>query len=222
MGASWGDEAHRVWTALPAATPAGLALARFLADWPAAREPSLPHEPPAPPEPPAARAPPAPRGPPLPVLRWLPRIAGDADGFGADFVKHLCAEADSLDWRQTYTIEEAGEPFLQNYGWAELSRPATAAGVAQISCGVLVLGTNTFYPRHRHEAEEIYLPLAGNADWQQGDGVWRRRSPGTLIHHSSEEPHAMRTGDEPLLAMYLWRSQDLDQRARLDRMRSAG
>jgi quercetin dioxygenase-like cupin family protein len=212
MGASWGDEAHRVWATLPAATPAGRALARFLADWPV-DDRSAAHVQPLSPEP---------AGPPLPVLRWLPWIAGEADGFGADFVKHLCAEAASLDWRQTYTVNETEEPFLQNYGWAELSRPAPAAGVAQISCGVLVLGTNTFYPRHRHEAEEIYLPLAGNAEWQQGDGAWRRRSPGTLIHHSSEEPHAMRTGDEPLLAMYLWRSRNLDQRARLDRMRSAG
>jgi quercetin dioxygenase-like cupin family protein len=202
MGTSWGNEAHRVWTALPASTPAGQALARFLGDWPAPRTQVVANESPA---------------PPLPVLRWLPRIAVEAGGIGADFVTTLCAEAGSLAWRRTYTIDEAGEPFMQNYGWAELSRSAPAPGVAQISCGVLVLGPNTFYPRHRHEAEEIYLPLAGHAEWQQGDGAWRRRSPGTLIHHSSEEPHAMRTGDEPLLAMYLWRSRDLGQCARLDR-----
>ena len=94
--------------------------------------------------------------------------------------------------------------------------PGSGIGAAQISCGVLVLGPNTFYPPHRHEAEEIYLPLAGTAEWLKGDGVWRHRRPGTLIHHSSEETHAMRTGEQPLLAMYLWRSADLGQNARLD------
>ncbi len=60
------------------------------------------------------------------------------------------------------------------------------------------------------------MPLSGTAAWLQGDAVWRDRTPGTLIHHLSEEPHAMRTREEPLLAMYLWRSENLRQKARLD------
>lgn len=216
MDPSLRDEARRVWTTLPQATPAAPALARFLADWPAA--PSQPSR-----EGIGARAAPQARGgsqalagqPPA-VLRWLPQLTVDADRFGADFIDAFGAAAGSLDWRQTYTVAEVGEEFLRNYAWAELSRPGAGIGAAQISCGVLVLGPNTFYPPHRHEAEEIYLPLAGTAEWLKGDGVWRRRRPGTLIHHSSEETHAMRTGEQPLLAMYLWRSADLGQSARLD------
>ena len=82
---------------------------------------------------------------------------------------------------------------------------------------VSVAGPPTLLSSHRHEAEEIYVPLSGTADWQQGDAVWREYAPGTLVHHLSEEPHAMRTGKEPLLALYLWRSANLSQRARLDR-----
>ena len=85
-----------------------------------------------------------------------------------------------------------------------------------IACGFLILGPATHYPRHRHEAEEIYLPLSGTAAWQQGDAIWREQPPGTLIHHVSNEPHAMRTGAGPLLALYLWRSANLTQKARLD------
>jgi hypothetical protein len=215
MGPSLRDQAHRVWTTLPKATPAAPALARFLADWPAApsqpfREGIRTH---------AASQ--ARAGQPLAVLRWLPQLVVEAGGLGADFIETFGAVAGSLDWRQTYTVAEVGEEFLRNYAWAELSRPCAGIGAAQISCGVLVLGPNTFYPPHRHEAEEIYLPLAGTAEWLKGDGVWRRRRPGTLIHHSSEETHAMRTGEQPLLAMYLWRSADLSQSARLD-PRSAG
>jgi hypothetical protein len=79
-----------------------------------------------------------------------------------------------------------------------------------------MLGPATHYPRHRHEAEEWYLPLSGTAAWQQGDADWRDRPPGTLIHHAGNEPHAMRTGAGPLLALYLWRSANLAQKARLD------
>jgi hypothetical protein len=218
MDPSLRDGARRLWTTLqptaPAnAAPESAALANFLADWPA-----------APDEPVESREP---AGQPLPVLRWLPRIAADAGCFGADFVKLLCRSAASLRWRQSYTLAQVGgrvgagvsARFFENYGWAELVGPGVITGAVQISCGVLVLGPDTFYPPHRHEAEEIYLPLAGTAEWRQGEDAasWRRRSPGILIHHSSEEPHAMRTGDEPLLAMYMWRSTDLRQSARLDR-----
>jgi len=210
MGPSLRDQAHRVWTTLPIATPAAQALARLLADWPAA-SPPLYRE-----GIPTHAASQARAAEPLAVLRWLPLLAVDPGRFGADFIATLGASAGSLDWRQTYTVAEVGEEFLRNYAWAELSRAGAGIGAAQISCGVLVLGPNTFYPPHRHEAEEIYLPLAGTAEWLKGDGVWRRRQPGTLIHHSSEETHAMRTGEQPLLGMYLWRSADLSQSARLD------
>jgi hypothetical protein len=211
MGPSLRDQAHRVWTMVPKATPEGVPLARFLADWPVAR--TLDRARPVSDE---ARSPEL-TAHATAVLRWLPRMAADAGAFGADFVKDLCAEAASLDWRQTYTVAEVGERFLQNYAWTELVTPGPPTGAAQISCGVLVLGPDTFYPPHRHEAEEIYLPLVGTAEWLQGEAVWRERPPGTLIHHSSEEPHAMRTGEHPLMAMYLWRSANLSQDARLDR-----
>src|ERR1700735_3316429 len=42
------------------------------------------------------------------------------------------------------------------------------------------------------------------ARWLQGDSIWRERSPGTLIHRLSTEPHAVHTGIESLLALYVW------------------
>jgi len=195
-------------------------LARFLAGWPSASQ--LPGRPPEHRPKPFARAPSS-TAPALPVLRWLPRIAADGASFDGAFVRALCRAAASLVWRQSYARDEVDAAFLQNYGWTELlpaaamPRPAARRTSAQISCGVVVLGPGTLYPHHRHEAEEIYVPLSGTAAWQQGDAIWREHAPGTLIHHSSEEPHAMRTGEEPLLALYLWRSFDLTQKARLDR-----
>jgi quercetin dioxygenase-like cupin family protein len=186
------------------------ALARFLADWPTdselRRESARPLAPAVPSSVPA-----------LPVLRWLPRIAADGASFGRPLVSALCRTAPSLAWRQSYTRDEVDATFLENYGWSELLRPAEKRTSAQISCGVVVLGPRTLYPHHRHEAEEIYVPLSGTASWQQGDALWREQPPGRLIHHLSEESHAMRTGEEPLLALYLWRSTDWAQKARLMR-----
>jgi len=193
--------ARRLLVALRAA-----ALAPFLAEWP----------------PPAARSGGGARQAPgstLPVLRWLSRIGSDTCCVDPALVAALCAAAPLMGWRQTYTREQIGADFLDNYAWSELFGPSSRAG-GRLSCGVLLLGPNTFYPRHRHEAEEIYVPLSGTANWQQGDDRWRQRSPGTLIHHLTEEPHAMQTREEPLLAIYLWRSANLSQEARLDRRRA--
>jgi hypothetical protein len=152
----------------------------------------------------------------LPVLRWLPQIGGDPAAFGFDLVAAVCRAAPSMAWRQTYSAKDLDADFLDNYGWSEVLGASGPLAAGRIACGLLILGPSTHYPRHRHEAEEIYLPLSGTAEWQQGDAPWRERSPGTVIHHARHEPHAMRTGAVPLLALYLWRSADLKQKARLD------
>ena len=174
------------------------ALAPFLADWPRAAVPRV-----------VATS-------DLPVLRWLSDIAGDTAAFGIDLVAALCRAAPSLAWRQTYTAKDLDAVLLDNYGWSEILGANGPLASERIACGFLILGPSTHYPRHRHEAEEMYLPLSGTAAWQQGDAVWRERPPGTPIHHASNEPHAMRTGASPLLALYLWRSANLAQKARLD------
>jgi Dimethlysulfonioproprionate lyase len=175
-------------------------LAPFLADWPQSAE---------------CREVPASH---LPVLRWLPEMAGDGAAFGIEMVAAVCRAAPSLAWRQTYTANDLDMAFLDNYGWSEILGATGPWASERIACGFLILGPSTLYPSHRHEAEEVYLPLSGTAAWQQGDAVWRERSPGTPIHHASEEPHAMRTGAHPLLALYLWRGANLAQKARLDRI----
>jgi hypothetical protein len=53
-------------------------------------------------------------------------------------------------------------------------------------------------------AVELYLVLGGTAEWQRGDEPWRRRPPGAFILHPSRIGHAMRTLEEPLLALYAW------------------
>jgi Dimethlysulfonioproprionate lyase len=151
----------------------------------------------------------------LPVLRWLPEAQAEAPAFSRALVSELCRVARCMAWRQTYTVPDVDAAFLENYGWSEIVGLSGELASTRIACGFLLLGPETHYPRHRHEAQEIYLPLSGTASWQQGDGIWREQPTGTVIHHASEEPHAMRTGKQPLLALYLWRSANLNQKSQL-------
>ncbi len=152
----------------------------------------------------------------LPVLRWLPELAAGAAPFGADLVAAVCGAAPLLDWRQTYTAQDLSPAFLDDYGWSEIVGSVGPIQSDRIACGFLILGPATYYPSHRHAAEELYVPLSGTAAWQQGDTAWQEQAPGTPIHHRSEQPHAMRTGTSPLLALYVWRGANRGQKARLD------
>ncbi len=160
-------------------------------------------------------APPPKPGSSLPVLSWLPRMATGVGSF-ADLACCLSRAAASLDWRQSYTEAQVGTQFLRNYGFAEIVGLTTARHSDRVACGFLLLGPDTLYPRHRHEAQEIYVPVSGTAQWLQGDDVWRSRSPGAIIYHARHEWHAMQTSAEPLLALYLWQSDTLQQKAHLD------
>jgi hypothetical protein len=95
-----------------------------------------------------------------------------------------------------------------------LAGPGGLVASEELALGVLMLGPGIHYPTHRHPAVEIYVPLAGEAEWQKGEEPWRREPPGAVIRHESMMPHATRTLAEPLLAAYLWRG-DLATYARI-------
>jgi Dimethlysulfonioproprionate lyase len=153
----------------------------------------------------------------LPAVSALEGLSRYAAPRTRALVEAIGALAGELDWRQTYSPADFGERFLQNYGWSEWIGGRGAFASDAIAGGVLILGPDTEYPAHSHEAEELYLPLAGHASWRSAGADWRLRAPGTWIHHPSWTTHAMRTAREPLLAAYVWRAGDLAAKSRIDR-----
>jgi hypothetical protein len=152
----------------------------------------------------------------LPVVASLQGLSRFAAPGARALVEATAALAGEFDWRQTYSSADFGQRFLDNYGWSEWIGERGAFISDAIACGVLMLGPDTEYPAHSHEAEELYLPLAGRAWWRSGKSDWRLRAPGTWIHHPSWTTHAMRTGREPLLAAYVWRAGDLSAKSRIE------
>ena len=171
-------------TAMPAAAP-------FLADWPhlVATRPT--------------------RVGRLPVCRWVASLEPLAAPATRALVRDFVAAADFLEWRQTYSAVDFGPEFLERYAWTELVGLRGPIGSEKVACGFLMLGPETEYPAHAHEAEEIYLPLAGEALWMRGEESFVARAPGAMIEHSSWTPHATKTREDPLLALYVWRGGNL-------------
>ena len=149
---------------------------------------------------------------PLPVCRfWDQATAG-----GGPLLAPLAALGPSLGWVQNpnYVAAPPSPDFLGSYGYAVLAGPGGLVASEALALGVLMLGPGIHYPTHRHPAVEIYVPLAGEAEWQKGEEPWRREPPGAVIRHEFMVPHATRTLAAPLLAAYLWRG-DLATYARI-------
>jgi hypothetical protein len=146
---------------------------------------------------------------PLPCLCCLDRIFSTAGERGREVVRVLAENRNAFHWGQTYVEADFGRHFIDNYGWLELFGTRGHFINGEMAGGFLVLGPHLHYPDHHHAAEEIYIPLVGGAMWRKGGGPYVERPAGTFIHHPSNVSHAMKTGEEPLLALYLWRGGPL-------------
>jgi hypothetical protein len=149
----------------------------------------------------------------LPCLRHLDRLTASAGETERRLVDVLSRHRDSFRWGQTYSTADFSQHFINNYGWMELFGTRGHFDNQVVAGGFLILGPKIEYPDHHHVAEELYVPLAGNAEWRKGDGAFLPRAAGEVIHHPSRGNHAMRTAAEPLLALYLWRGGPLAEKS---------
>ena len=128
------------------------------------------------------------------------------------FADALLAAAPSLRWIAPYRPGDGADALAAGYAVTMLVGPGRPPRPGYqppfVNPDVLVTFTlqapGLFYPLHRHKAPEIYHVISGAAQWQRDGEPWRQRLPGEWFFHASEQGHAMRTGDEPLLAMATW------------------
>ena len=149
-----------------------------------------------------------------PALRqYLPGVL--AEPFAAPLgpvAPALAAVWEQLQWVYHYAEREDAPGLGSRVAFAELVGPRGPLGGPDIKMGFTFLAPDVLYPAHAHPAAELYVVLSGRALWtQSGRAAWR--DPGAVIVHASEEPHAMQTAGEPLLALYGWRGA-LDEPSR--------
>ena len=145
-----------------------------------------------------------------PACRFLAAaMAAGACGPLAGVAHALAAVERKLPWVQNpnYTPETIGKAFLDRYAYSEIAGPAGLLSSRRIAVGFLLLGPNTHYPDHHHPAAEVYHVVSGRAEWRRAGNGWQERPAGAAIHHPSNVRHAMRTRNEPLLALYCWLGQ---------------
>ncbi len=111
--------------------------------------------------------------------------------------------AELLPWRCSYPPRRDAPGLESTMGWAELVGPEAPFRSTEVCFGLTLIGPYNYYLPHRHPATELYRVLAGSAQWTAGEQT-AMQPPGTYILHPTNIAHAMRTGEEPLLAIYSW------------------
>lgn len=155
---------------------------------------------------------PATSTPPEVVETYLSGCRGLARApLGERLVTALDAARSAIAWypSKSYENEPSMAAFVPRYAVAPIVGPDRFGRRCpyfsdRIFLGVSLQAPGTDYAAHAHRAVELYCILAGRVDWQQGDGGWRAKAPGDFVRHAADEPHAMRTGEEPLLALFAW------------------
>lgn len=125
------------------------------------------------------------------------------------------ATAHFANWKRTYTEEEVGPDFRNRYGYYELMGPTGHFHTNQMRGFIGYWGAGLNYDWHCHEAEELYLNLAGSAVFRvEGDDVLVL--PHQTRAHGSWQSHAMITSNQPILNLILWRGEGIAGLPRMD------
>lgn len=137
----------------------------------------------------------------------LARAIPATRGLLETFVRHR----GRLRWEQSYKKEDGvvSDAMLAAYGFAEILGKQGPFVSESIRAGIGIYGPEIEYPIHRHHPEEIYIVLAGAAEFMIGQARGIRKTAGDVVFMQSNTPHGFRTGGEAFVVYYLWQGGDL-------------
>ena len=78
--------------------------------------------------------------------------------------------------------------------------------MGDLTVGIMYVRAGRQYPLHHHPPHELYLTIAGRADWRfGGHHDFRSIGPDTIIYNRPGDLHSAIAGETPLVAFYvLW------------------
>ncbi|MCL6654856.1 hypothetical protein A6R70_21480 [Agrobacterium rubi] len=138
-------------------------------------------------------------------LRYGPMLLDGENLAGSNLVDAVRHAFCSARWSEFYEETSWSQTFIENFAAGECVGPSGYFHSSKLIVGLFIFGPNTNYPAHAHAAEEFYIVVEGEADFQKGASAFIARRKGDVVLHASEISHAIRTASTPLLAIYGWR-----------------
>lgn len=140
----------------------------------------------------------------LPVCRHLETAfatACDGQTPAAHAASTLRSIEPMLRWRRRPNAHTHGPDFADGHANATIIGPAGLVRRADVQVGVSLIAPDIQYPDHHHLPQEVYLVLSPG-EWRQSDGPWQEPGMGGIIYNPPDIVHAMRSKNDPLLAVW--------------------
>ncbi|MES0812244.1 dimethylsulfonioproprionate lyase family protein [Roseibium sp. SCPC15] len=153
----------------------------------------------------------------LPVARHVGGWLENDSSAMAELHQAIAAAAPKAAWRLTYTEEEVGAHFLENYGYFELFGPSGHFRTEEGRVYIAYWGPELFYDWHHHEAEELYVIVSGLGEFHRQDGMTAVLGRGATRFHQAWQRHAMTTRNEGILTLIFWRGSGLSGLPHMER-----
>ena len=122
------------------------------------------------------------------------------------FAKAFLEASPVAFWRDTYAGTDIGQDFMDRFGCYCLIGEGGAYHSAQMLGFVVYMPPGLYYPWHHHPAEEMYVVLAGEANFHRENAPSEILTRGQTSFHASNQPHAMETREHSVLAYVVWRN----------------
>jgi len=117
----------------------------------------------------------------------------------------LGASGEAL-WRETYAHTDIGQHFMDRFGCYCIIGKGGWWSSETMSAYIVYMPPGFWYTWHHHPAEEMYLVVAGEAEFLRNGAPTETLTPGGASFHASNQPHAMQTHGKPVLAYVIWRN----------------
>lgn len=117
----------------------------------------------------------------------------------------LVALSPDMQWRETYKDTDIGADFMDRFGCYEIIGVDAPFASAKMRSYLVYQPPHLHYPWHHHPAEELYVVIAGEAEFHLRGQPSQTLRTGQSAFHSANKPHALSSHDHPVLTYVLWR-----------------
>lgn len=119
----------------------------------------------------------------------------------------IIAAGPAAIWRETYKGTDIDPDFMTRFACYCIIGEGGPFHSERLRLYIVFMPSHLNYPWHHHPAEEIYMVVSGSAVFKAKGQRDKILYAGDTAIHESNQPHAMETGDGPVLCLVAWRDQ---------------
>jgi len=138
------------------------------------------------------------------IKKWLNETLTELDDRSELDAATLRA-ASGFSFSSVFINSEIDQTLAENLLSLELASWYEPSGDQALWVGAFLIAPSTEYLLHTHDAHEVYFVVSGHLELQHGvDGNYFTVGPDQYSITPPHRPHALRTGDVPVLILYVW------------------